>query len=128
MAQVSAKTFMESVQENRQRLGFMASVLGMLLLFFLCSMDSARISLLTPIRPRAFPHPCAWEVGVSVKYTHYHLDPSSKFLGYGVTSARPLLRQHGLPTLLAAALVLGGILSPGLSLLENRVSFVPAVR
>lgn len=76
----------------------------------------------------ASPTPCAWEVSASVKYIHSHLDPSSEFLGYGVTSARPLLRQHVLPTLLAPPQVLGGFLSPGLSLLENSVSFVPAVR
>lgn len=57
LVEVGAKTFMKSAQEDRQSLCFTGSVLGMLLLFFLSSVDSARISLLTPIRSHALPCP-----------------------------------------------------------------------
>lgn len=46
MVQVSAKTFMKSIEENRQSLRLVGSVLGMLPLFFLSRMDSVRISVL----------------------------------------------------------------------------------
>lgn len=58
LVEVGAKTFMKSAQEDRQSLHFTGSRLGMLLLFSLSSMDSARISLLTPIRSCALPCPC----------------------------------------------------------------------